>query len=95
MVCFLLDGTCNILYDVVAALSKKWGDKTADTVFRERKGCCGGHANLYKCLCTELNMPCEVFGGYLKTGFGTPDGIPTAQENHVWTLVHNGYGTHY
>jgi hypothetical protein len=70
----------NILYDAVAALGKKWGDETADTVFRERKGCCGGHANLYKCLCTELNMPCEVFGGYLKTGFGTHDGIPTAQE---------------
>ncbi|CAF3420593.1 unnamed protein product [Rotaria sp. Silwood1] len=61
--------TCNIEYDTVSYFSGKYDDQTAERVFRAKKGVCAGYANLYKYLCDQLDIPCEIISGYSK-GYG-------------------------
>ncbi len=58
--------TCNIEYDTVAYFAKDYKDQSAEGVFRRGKGVCAGYGNLYKYLCDELQMPCEIVSGYAK-----------------------------
>jgi transglutaminase/protease-like cytokinesis protein 3 len=56
----------NIEYDTVSYFSKNYQDQSAEGVFRIRKGVCAGYANIYKYLCDQLQMPCEIVSGYSK-----------------------------
>ena len=77
----------NITYDTVSYFSKNFGDQTAEVVFRTKKGVCAGYANLYKYLCDQLSMPCEIVGGYSKGyGFDQRAGAPT-ETDHAWNAV--------
>lgn len=77
----------NIEYDTVSYFSGKYGDQSADSVFRSKKGVCAGYGNLYQHLCKCLQMPCEIVGGFSK-GFGFEDRVdaPT-RTDHAWNAV--------
>jgi hypothetical protein len=79
--------TRNIHYDTVSYFSGKYDNQTAEEVFRTRKGVCAGYANLYKYLCDQLQIPCEVVNGYSK-GYGFEDrtNAPT-RIDHAWNAV--------
>ncbi|CAF3039980.1 unnamed protein product [Rotaria sp. Silwood2] len=78
---------CNIEYDTVSYFSGKYGDQTAEGVFRAQKGVCAGYANLYKYLCDQLEMPCEIVSGYAKGyGFESRTDAPS-KTDHAWNVV--------
>jgi hypothetical protein len=77
----------NIEYDTVSYFSKNYQDQSAEGVFRTRKGVCAGYANIYKYLCDQLQMPCEIVSGYSKGyGFDDREGAPT-ETDHAWNAV--------
>jgi len=77
----------NIQYDTVSYFSGKYGDQSAEEVFRTKKGVCAGYANLYKYLCDQLQMPCEIVSGYAKGyGFDDREGAPS-KTDHAWNAV--------
>jgi hypothetical protein len=79
--------TSNIQYDTVSYFSKDYKDQSAEGVFRTKKGVCAGYANIYKYLCDQLQMPCEIVGGYSKGyGFDDREGAP-AETDHAWNAV--------
>ena len=77
----------NIEYDTPAYFAGKYGDQSAENVFRTRKGVCAGYGNLYQHLSDELKLPCQIVGGYSK-GFGFEDRVdaPT-RTDHAWNAV--------
>ncbi|UJR27062.1 hypothetical protein I4U23_008366 [Adineta vaga] len=77
----------NIEYDTVSYFTKNYADQTAEGVFRTRKGVCAGYANIYKHLCDQMQIPCEIVGGYSKGyGFDDREGAP-AETDHAWNAV--------
>ena len=77
----------NIEYDVVSYFAKDYKDQTAGGVFRRKKGVCAGYANLYKYLCDQLEMACEIISGYAKGyGFDDREGAPS-ETDHAWNAV--------
>jgi transglutaminase/protease-like cytokinesis protein 3 len=80
----------NIEYDVVSYFAKDYKDQTAEAVFRNKKGVCAGYANLYKYLCDQLQIPCEIVSGYSK-GYGFDDREEAPSEtDHAWNAVQIG-----
>jgi hypothetical protein len=78
---------CNIGYDTVSYFSGKFDDQSAEGVFRTRKGVCAGYANLYKYLCDQLEMTCEIISGYAKGyGFDNREEAPS-KTDHAWNAV--------
>ncbi|CAF4771536.1 unnamed protein product, partial [Rotaria magnacalcarata] len=78
---------CNIDYDTESYFSKDYKDQTAEGVFRFKKGVCAGYANLYKYLCDQLGVPCEIISGYAKGyGFENRKDAPT-ETDHAWNAV--------
>jgi hypothetical protein len=78
---------CNIGYDTVSYFSGKFDDQSAEGVFRTRKGVCAGYANLYKYLCNQLQMKCEIVSGYSK-GYGFEyRKNPPVKTDHAWNAV--------
>ncbi|CAF1192948.1 unnamed protein product [Adineta steineri] len=77
----------NIAYDTVSYFTKNYADQSAEGVFRTKKGVCAGYANIYKYLCDQLQMLCEVVSGYAKGyGFDYREGAPT-ETDHAWNAV--------
>jgi hypothetical protein len=77
----------NIEYDTVSYFSKDYKDQSAEGVFQTKKGVCAGYANLYKHLCDQLQMPCEVVSGFSKGyGFDDREGAPS-ETDHAWNVV--------
>ena len=77
----------NIGYDTGSYFSGQYGDQTAEGVFRTRKGVCAGYANLYKYLCDQFQMPCEIVSGYSKGyGFEAREDAPS-ETDHAWNAV--------
>ncbi|CAF4914693.1 unnamed protein product, partial [Rotaria sp. Silwood1] len=75
---------CNIEYDTASYFSGKYDDQTAEGVFRAKKGVCAGYANLYKYLCDQLEIPCEIISGYAK-GYGFENRTDAPSEtDHAW-----------
>ncbi|CAF3430030.1 unnamed protein product [Rotaria socialis] len=79
---------CNIDYDTESYFSKNYKDQTAEGVFRFKKGVCAGYANLYKYLCDQLGVPCEIISGYAKGyGFDDRNGATPMETDHAWNAV--------
>ncbi|CAF4219854.1 unnamed protein product, partial [Adineta steineri] len=77
----------NIAYDTVSYFTKNYADQSAEGVFQIKKGVCAGYGNIYKYLCDQLQIPCEVVGGYSKGyGFDDREGAPT-ETDHAWNAV--------
>ncbi|CAF3584566.1 unnamed protein product [Adineta steineri] len=78
---------CNIEYDTVALFTKTFGNQTAEGVFQIKKGVCAGYANIYKYLCDQLQISCELVGGYSKEyAFYKREDAPT-ETSHAWNAV--------
>ena len=79
--------THNIEYDTVSYFSKNYANQCAEDVFRTKKGVCAGFANLYKYLCDQLNISCEIVNGYSKDyGFDDCKNAPT-EIDHAWNVL--------
>ena len=78
--------TRNIQYDTQAYFSNSCTDQSVETVFRTRKGVCSGYANLYKYLCDQMQMPCEIVFGYCK-GYRFDNQQVPSHPNHAWNAV--------
>ncbi|CAF1009426.1 unnamed protein product [Rotaria sordida] len=78
---------CNIQYDTGAYISGKCNDQSPEKVFRKRKGISVGYANLYKYLCDQLQMSCQVISGYAK-GYEFENRIDAPNKtDHTWNAV--------
>ena len=77
----------NIEYDTPSYFAGKYGDQSPENVFRTKKGVCAGYGNIYQYLSKQLDLPCEIVGGYSK-GYGFEDRIdaPT-RTDHAWNAV--------
>ncbi|CAF1235375.1 unnamed protein product [Adineta steineri] len=79
--------TCNIEYDTVSYFSKNYQNQSAENVFRTKQGVCAGYANIYKYLCDQLNLKCEIVSGYSKGyGFDSREDVPT-DTDHAWNAI--------
>jgi hypothetical protein len=79
--------TSYIAYDTKSYFSGEYGDQSAEGVFLTRKGVCAGYANLYKYLCDQLQLPCEIVDGYSK-GYGFEfRKNPPLRTDHAWNAV--------
>ncbi|CAF3717594.1 unnamed protein product [Rotaria socialis] len=77
----------NIQYDTGAYISGKCGDQSPEVVFRKRKGVSAGYANLYKYLCDQLEISCQIISGYAK-GYEFENRIDAPTEtDHTWNAV--------
>ena len=77
----------HIEYDVVSYFSGTFPSQSGDVVFQTNRAVCAGYSNLYKYLCDQLQLRCEVVSGYSKGhGFeiGTP---PPTKTDHAWNAV--------
>ena len=84
-------------HDLVAVLVKYdaanfWAgtvpDQSYQSVLRSRLAVCEGYANLFKKLCDELKIPCEVVHGFAR-GVGTSPLVNDTPNNanHAWNIV--------
>jgi hypothetical protein len=79
--------TTNIDYDTAAYFSGKYGDQSAEAVFRLKRGVCSGYGNLYKYLCNYMQINTEIVTGYSK-GFGFEDRSDApSRVDHAWNAV--------
>jgi transglutaminase/protease-like cytokinesis protein 3 len=77
----------NIEYDTVSFFTKNYADQEPVGVFNNKKGVCAGYANLYKYLCDQLQLHCEIVSGYSK-GYGFDDQHRVKPEvDHAWNVV--------
>ena len=77
----------HIEFDVVSYFRKIYDDQTAESVFQSKKGVGTGYTNLYKYLCNQLELPCEIVTGYSKNyGFDNHDNA-SFDTDHVWNAV--------
>ncbi|CAF2994685.1 unnamed protein product [Rotaria sp. Silwood2] len=77
----------NIQYDIVPFIHGKCSDQSPEKVFQKRKAISVGYANLYKYLCDQLQMLCQIISGYAKGHeFENHIDIPT-KSDHKWNAV--------
>jgi len=55
-------------------------------VFRKRKAVCYGYTTLYRYMCSEMNVNCQLIAGYSK-GFGYKGGQSFLHSDHAWNAV--------
>lgn len=78
--------TTHVAYDWEAFAKKAITDQSAENTLKTRVAVCEGYANLFKALCDELGIPCEVVSGYAK-GIDYQIGMPIDEPNHSWNAV--------
>ena len=77
----------HIQYDAGAYTGGKCADQSPEEIFRKRKGASSGYANLYKYLCDQLQMSCQVISGYVK-GYEFENRIDASTKiDHTWNAV--------
>ncbi|CAF3518973.1 unnamed protein product [Rotaria socialis] len=77
----------NIEYDTVPYVGKKHVDKSAEAVFRTGKAVADGYANLFKHLCSALDLSCEKVHGYSKAYVFDPSNRSSVPIDHTWNAV--------
>ena len=94
----------NIQYDTGAHISGRCADQSPSKVFQNRKGISSGYASLYKYLCDQLQMSCQIISGYTKGyKFENCIGAPTeidhtwnaVEIDHHWYLIESSWGAGY
>lgn len=78
--------TDNVSYDVQAFLRGVLQQYTPEEVLKERKAVCEGYSGLFKALCEEVGIPCELIPGYSK-GFGYVPKKSFTNSDHAWNAV--------
>ena len=60
--------------------------RVAETVLRRKMAVCDGYSRLFKTMCDNAGIPCEVISGYARTGwYRRPTGFGS---NHTWNAVY-------
>ncbi|TDW48575.1 transglutaminase superfamily protein [Flavobacterium sp. 270] len=75
----------NIEYDTEAFQNNTINDVTAETTFLNKKSVCSGYSILFKEICDNLRIKCEVINGYSK-GYKY-NGEYLDKTNHAWNAV--------
>lgn len=73
----------NISYDVDAFFNQRLIEEKSEIVLQRGKAVCGGYAQLFKQMCQQANIPCEIITGWSKE---YSEKLPT-QPNHAWNAV--------
>ncbi|MCU0390843.1 MAG: tetratricopeptide repeat protein [Thermoflexibacter sp.] len=81
--------TYHISYDWETFQKKSITDQSATKILQTRFAVCEGYANLFKAICDEMRLPCEVVSGYVK-GIDYRIGMPIDEPNHSWNAVKIG-----
>jgi hypothetical protein len=76
----------NITYDIVGFKSGNFPDYRPKAVLYNKEAVCEGYANLFKDLCDEAGVRCEVIQGYSK-GYGYIPGQTFTMANHSWNAI--------
>src|SRR6185503_5445561 len=58
--------------------------RVAETVLRRKMAVCDGYARLFKTMCDNAGIPCEVVTGYARTGWRAS----RFGSNHTWNAVY-------
>ncbi len=83
----------NVVYDVKKFMKGKPSFSKPEKVFEKGKAVCEGYANLFKELCKQMKLNCEVIAGYSK-GYGYQPGKPFTEADHAWNAVQIGAEWH-
>lgn len=60
--------------------------RVAETVLRRKMAVCDGYSRLFKAMCDNAGIPCEVIRGYARTGwYRSQNGFGS---NHAWNAVY-------
>ncbi|TMI70567.1 MAG: hypothetical protein E6H09_16645 [Bacteroidetes bacterium] len=59
--------------------------RVAETVLRRRMAICDGYARLFKTMCDNAGIPCEIITGYARLGWNRKTGFSS---NHTWNAVY-------
>ncbi|MCL2879394.1 MAG: hypothetical protein FWF29_04035 [Treponema sp.] len=77
-----------IRYDAASYWANTIPDQSFQNVLKTRLAVCEGYANLFKRLCDELKIPCEVVHGYGRGVGSSPDAVERPyNSNHAWNIV--------
>jgi len=83
------DLVCTLVkYDAESFWKKTVPDQNWKDTLITGRAVCAGYANLFKKICDEINIQCEILSGYGR-GVGTSpleEEIP-AKSNHAWNIV--------
>jgi transglutaminase superfamily protein len=60
--------------------------RVAETVLKRRMAICDGYARLFKAMCDNAAIPCEIITGYARTGWGNRR--TGFSSNHTWNAVY-------
>ncbi|MDR1899371.1 MAG: hypothetical protein LBQ55_05125 [Treponema sp.] len=77
-----------IRYDAASFLANRNAPQDYASVVKTRLAVCEGYSNLFKRLCDEINVECEVVHGYARGVGSSPfvDEAPSGS-NHAWNMV--------
>jgi len=77
-----------IRYDAVNFWANTIPDQSFQNVLKTRLAVCEGYSNLFKRLCDELKIPCEIVHGYARGVGSSPiAGDTPNNSNHAWNIV--------
>ena len=76
----------NITYDMKSFLADRTPPHLPREVLKTRLAVCSGYAYLFKALCDEMEVTCNVMNGYSK-GYGYDSTKPIEVSNHSWNSV--------
>ncbi len=76
----------NITYHIEAYLGEVKIQSSAEIVLRNRKGVCGGYANLYAAMAKEAGLNVKVISGLVKDKVKFDPAMPDLQ-GHAWNVI--------
>jgi hypothetical protein len=76
----------NVSYDIKSFKTRQIPDQSPQTIFKYKMAVCQGYSELFKKLCSNMNIPCEIISGYSK-GFGYKEGKKFKSTDHAWNTV--------
>jgi len=76
----------NITYDMQSFEAGDFPDPHSRQVLKKREALCEGYARLFRALCSETSIRCEIIRGYSK-GYGYEKGSQFEVGNHAWNAV--------
>ncbi len=66
-------------------IKRDYNERIVNKVFKEKKAICDGYSRLFKSLCDEANIKCEIITGIIRWQ-SDPIGVATKRE-HAWNAV--------
>lgn len=79
--------TNNIKYDVKKYFKDKSSNYEPDLVFEKKKALCAGYSNLFRYMCSQMNIKSEIVIGYTFDG-KYKKGEQLNEANHAWNAFY-------